>query len=89
MTEREENLLQFPCTFPIKAVGKSGEDFERLVFEIIQRHVPDLRAGALQRRDSRKQNWVAVTVTIEAQSRAQLDAIYRELSAHEQVIWAL
>ncbi len=89
MTEREKNLLQFPCTFPIKAVGKAGKDFERLVFEIIRRHVPDLQAGTLQRRESRKQNWVAVTVTIKAQSRAQLDAIYRELSAHEQVVWAL
>jgi putative lipoic acid-binding regulatory protein len=32
---------------------------------------------------------VSVTVTIEATSREQLDAIYRSLSAHDKVVMAL
>ena len=32
---------------------------------------------------------MAVTVTIEATSQGQLDAIYQELSSHERVMMAL
>jgi putative lipoic acid-binding regulatory protein len=27
MPEHQETLLEFPCRFPIKALGKAGEDF--------------------------------------------------------------
>jgi putative lipoic acid-binding regulatory protein len=36
-------------------------------------------------RNSRHANYVGLTATIEAQSRDQLDAIYRELCAHPLV----
>jgi len=46
-----------------------------------------VRTGTL--RESRGGKWVSVTLVIEATSKAQLDAIYRELSAHEKVVWAI
>ncbi len=85
----EETLLEFPCTFPIKAMGKNADDFDARVVEIVRRHVPDLPKGAISARPSRDGNYLAVTITIQAQSRAQLDAIYRELTACEQVLMAL
>jgi hypothetical protein len=85
----ESELLGFPCDFPIKAMGRTQEGFEELVVAIVRRHVPDLGEGAVQVRDSRGGNYLSVTVTIRAESRAQLDAIYRDLTADEQVLMAL
>ena len=84
-----EGLLQFPCRFPIKAMGRADSDMEAIVIEIVRRHAPDFDATAVRVRASSGGKWLAVTVTIEAESRAQLDAIYQDLTAHESVVWAL
>lgn len=87
--ERDESLLEFPCDFPIKAMGKAGIGLDATVAAIVRRHVDDLPEGAVQVRESRAGNYVSVTVTVRATSREQLDAIYRDLSACEQVVMAL
>jgi putative lipoic acid-binding regulatory protein len=89
MPEHQESLLEFPCRFPIKALGKAGEDFDTLVVQIVRRHAPDLNEAAVTLRESSGGKWVSVTLVIEATSKSQLDAIYRDLSAHEKVVWAL
>jgi putative lipoic acid-binding regulatory protein len=85
----EETLLEFPCTFPIKAMGAADSEIEAVVWEILERHVPDLDPNAVTTRASSGGKWLAVTARIRAESKAQLDAIYRELSAHELVVYAL
>jgi len=40
-------------------------------------------------RASRDGNFLALTITFQAKSRAQLDAIYSDLSAHDDIIMAL
>ena len=89
MDETEESPLQFPCEFPIKAMGKSDCKLDIIVVEIIRKHVPDLAEGAVHTRDSKEGNYISVTVTINATSRAQLDAIYQDLVDCEAVIMAL
>ena len=84
-----ETLLQFPCTFPIKAMGAADSDIEATVLEILSRHAPDLAPDAVTTRLSSGGRWLAVTARVRAQSQAQLDAIYRELTAHELVVYAL
>ncbi|HHM05708.1 MAG TPA: DUF493 domain-containing protein [Gammaproteobacteria bacterium] len=89
MTETADSALKFPCDFPIKALGAQREDFDRLVVAIVRRHVPDLGEGAVSTRTSRGGNYLSVTVTVRATSRAQLDAIYRDLVDCEHVMMAL
>ncbi len=89
MTTDEETLLTFPCAFPIKAMGRAGEGFEALVVDIVSRHAPGLERERVTVRASSGGTWVSVTLTIEATSKAQLDAIYRDLTAQAQVVWAL
>jgi putative lipoic acid-binding regulatory protein len=84
-----DNLLEFPCDFPIKVIGKAGCDIDAVVFSLVRVHAPDLGEGAIRGRTSRKGNYHSVTVTIRASSRAQLDAIYRSLSAHEDILMVL
>ncbi len=85
----DDSLFDFPCEFPIKAMGKADDSLESVVLEIVRRHVPDLPAGALKTRLSSNGKYLAITVTITAQSRAQLDAIYLDLSACKRVLMAL
>jgi putative lipoic acid-binding regulatory protein len=87
--EGAPGLLVFPCAFPIKVMGSAEPGFEALVVEIVRRHAPDLGESAVTRRGSRAGRYLAVTVTVQAQSQAQLDAIYRELSVHPRVLMAL
>lgn len=85
----QETLLEFPCQFPIKAMGRAEGDFEALIVTLVRRHVPDLAEGAVKIRDSQNGRFLSVTVTVTATSREQLDNIYRELTACEQVLMAL
>lgn len=89
LRDPREDLLSFPCTFAIKAMGIAAEDFDGLVAAIVRRHAPNIGEAAVTTRRSRGGKYVSVTVTIMAESRAQLDAIYRDLSGHERVFMAL
>ena len=84
-----QTSMTFPCRFPIKALGPAEADFDLLVVDIVRQHAPDLSEGAVKRRLSRAGQYVAVTVTVQAQSRRQLDNIYLDLTAHDKVIMAL
>jgi len=87
--EEIDTLLKFPCEFPIKVMGKAGEDFDLLVAEIVRRHCHDLKEGAVTVRHSSGGKYVSVTVSFTAQSGAQLDGLYTELSRHERVMMVL
>ncbi len=87
--EEGETLLEFPCDFPVKAMGLTCEEFEIAVIEIINRHVDNLSEGALTMRPSKNGKYTAITITITAHSKQQLDNIYIDLSACEYVSIAL
>ena len=89
MSQDEIDLFNFPCEFPIKVMGRMDSDLENQVIEIVNRHVDNLSEGAVSSRPSGKGNFIAVTVTIMATSREQLDNIYRELTACDAVLMAL
>ncbi len=84
-----EDILEFPCDWPIKAFGPGNEAFELAVVAIVRRHVQDLSENAVSTRPSRTGKFSAVTVTIRAHSRAQLETIYTELRAHPDVVMVL
>ncbi len=84
-----ESLLEFPCDFPLKVMGLAGEDFDALVVAIVRRHVASLGEGAVRATPSRQGKYVSLTVTVRAESQAQLDGLYTELSAHERILMVL
>ena len=75
--------------FPIKAMGRRDDDFAQVVLEIVLKHAPDFDAGTVEMRPSKNGNFLSVTATINAQSKAQLDDIYRALTSHPRVLMAL
>ncbi len=91
MTDAEEpvTLLEFPCKFPVKVMGRDSPEFHRTARELVERHTGPLPDDAIQSALSRNGRFVSITVTVQAQSKEQLDAIYRELTGHDAVIMAL
>ena len=88
-SEQQETLLEFPCKFPVKAMGRDDGDFETLVTKIISKHA-EISAGVpVTTNTSSAGSYLSVTVTIEAVSKAQLDRIYQDLTDCEQVLVAL
>ena len=85
----QDSIMKFPCQFPIKVMGMASDDFDTMVVEIIKKHVTELPKGAVKSRLSQEGNYVAVTVTIEAESRQKLDNIYLDLTEHKKVLMAL
>jgi uncharacterized protein len=84
-----DSPLKFPCVFPIKVMGRHEADFEARVLEIISRHVGTISAHHVRSRASSNGRFLAVTVTVIAESRDQLDNIYRSLTASEFVLIVL
>ena len=81
--------IQFPCFFPIKAIGKNTADFEPHVVALIRQHVPELSDDKISRRLSADGKYLSVTAVFTATNREQLDALYRDLSGEKQVLMVL
>ena len=90
MQETEaDTIMEFPCQFPIKIMGLAEDGFDILVIGIVRKHAPDLSEGAIKHRFSQAGKYISITVTVEAESRQQLDNIYLDLTAHEKVLMVL
>lgn len=81
----EASLITYPSAFPVKVMGAHVEGFVQAVVQVAQRFDPGFDPATVQTRPSRAGNWLAVTITITATSRAQLDGLYRALSSHPMV----
>ena len=88
-SESKSSLLEFPCRFPIKAMGRQSTDFEAIVSGIVSRHASLCADEPIRSKPSQAGNFVSVTAVIQAQSKEQLDAIYQELTDCEQILMAL
>ena len=85
----QETLLEFPCKFPVKAMGRGDDGFEALATGIILAHADAFAGEVVKTQPSSTGKFLSVTVTIEATSKAQLDRIYQDLTDCEQVLVAL
>ncbi len=87
--DNELALLEFPCRFPIKAMGLQSDEFEALVGGIVTRHAHLWPDEPIRSTPSKAGNFVSITATVKAKSQAQLDAIYQELTDCKQVLMVL
>ena len=85
----KETLLEFPCEFPIKMMGRDGDSFRQAAIELVETHAGKVPEEAISTSLSRKGNFLSITVTINAESQEQLDNIYQALTEHEEILVAL
>ncbi|MGA7181658.1 MAG: DUF493 domain-containing protein [Thiobacillaceae bacterium] len=81
----DDSLLEFPCDFPLKIMGAARDDFAQALVAVVRAHAPDFNPASVAIRASGKGNYLALTCTIRAQSREQLDKLYRDLTRHPYV----
>lgn len=87
VSEQAEGF-RFPCDYQIKAMGLDDGEFQETVIEIIGNHC-EINQQQITCRGSANGKYLSVSVTIQAESREQLDAIYDALTAHEKVLMRL
>ena len=85
----EESVMSFPCSFPIKLMGKESAVFRLTARALVEKHTGPLDDDAIESSLSRNGRFVSVTITVVAESREQLVNIYRDATAHDDVIMAL
>jgi uncharacterized protein len=87
--ESSKTLIEFPCDFQIKVMGKNSPEFIPLVTEIVQRNFPAFTTERLEKRFSQFTNYMSLTVTVHAHSKEQLDQLYRELTSAPNILIVL
>ena len=85
----DETILEFPCEFPIKLMGRDTPSFRNTVRSLVEKHTGRLSNDAIQSSLSRNGRFISITLTVNAQSRQQLDDIYRDATDHAEVLMAL
>lgn len=85
MSPETDSLITYPCLFPIKVMGAASDGLVQVLVGIARQFDPDFDEATLQLRHSRGGNYLGVTLTVNATSRSQLDALYTALSSHPLV----
>jgi putative lipoic acid-binding regulatory protein len=84
-----DSVFDFPCRFPIKAMGRDGEGFPAHVMELVAASAGPIDHDDVRIRPSRDGRYISVTVTFTATSRGQLDEIYRSLTSSQRILVVL
>ena len=85
----EESLLSFPCDIPVKVLGRNAQAFRIAATDIVRSHYCDLGEAQLAEQLSRNGSFLSITFIVRAQSRDQVDALYRDLSASSDILMVL
>ena len=89
MALEHESLIEYPCDFPIKVLGRTQAGFAQAVLEIVRAHVPDFDGATMEMKTSKRGKYLSVTCVVRATSRSQLDELYRALCDHPMVVMVL
>ena len=81
----KKELLEFPCVFPLKVMGLKHPDFKSTIGEVVKVHAADFDPATITTRDSAGGKYEALAITVNAQSREQLDGLYMALTKHPMV----
>ncbi len=84
-----EHGLNFPCDYPVKAMGPNNEAFTEEIYQLVKKHCPDLKRETISTRASGSGTYQSVTLPVKAESRDHLIGIYRDLKNHKDVKWTL
>ena len=87
MTETNGTLLTFPCELPIKVFGRNEPAFRDAALGIAKRHY-GAELSVIEQL-SRKGSYLSLTITVRAESKAQIDAVYQDLVASDQILMVL
>lgn len=82
-------MLDFPCELPIKVLGRNDRAFREAVWTIVRAHFGDLAEDRVNEQASRNSAYVSLTFIVSAQSREEVDALYRDLTSSDDIMLVL
>ncbi len=85
----KDSLLKFPCEFALKVMGRNNDEFRSIALGLVHKHVAATDMHSIEERPSRDGKYVGLTYNIHATSKAQIDALYLELTSCEKVLIVL
>jgi uncharacterized protein len=85
----EESLLSFPCELPIKVLGRNDTAFRDAAWSIVRSHYAEVAEDRVTEQQSRRNSYLSLTFIVYAQSREEVDALYRELTARDEIMVVL
>ena len=85
----ENAELKFPCEFPLSVMGLNVPEYKSVIFGIIKKHVPEVTESMIELMFSSNKKYCSVRTRFTAQSREQMDALYKDLTANELTKWVL
>ena len=85
----DESVIEFPCAFPIKMMGRDTPEFRATARALVEKHAGVVPDEAVQVALSRNGRFVSVTVTIVATCQQLLDLFYSDATDHADVLFAL
>lgn len=83
----QTDIWQFPMDFPLKVMGLQREGFIEDVVAMVQRHAPNDYLP--KHAPSANGKYLSVTLVLRAESREQIDTIYRAVWTIEGVKYVL
>ena len=91
MTEEKNpnEVMQFPMDFPVKVMGLNEADFPDTVANIARTVFPNFDNSKTKIALSSNKKYISVNIVVHAESRAQLDDLYRAITSHPKVKVAL
>ena len=81
-----ESLERFPCFYTFKIFGRRSDTFVARVRMILAETLGAVPLDAVKVRESKQGRYLSVTVLIRVESRSQLERVYSDLRAEEQVL---
>lgn len=79
MTDKT-TLLTFPCDFTLKIIGDNTPAFLAGIQTLIRKHYPGTQDAAMSAKQSKDNNYTAITATVMAVDKEGLDNLYRDLT---------
>lgn len=85
----DNDIMKFPMAFPIKIMGLNNPNFPGLICDMASQHFGDFNKKTLNISFSKTKKYMALSITVNAQSKEQLDKFYLALTNHPMVKVAL
>lgn len=84
-----DSLIEYPCDFPIKIMGRTQSGFAQDILAVIRAHAPQFDGSTMTMKTSKGGKYLSITCVVRADSRQQLDALYSALCDHPKVVMVL
>ena len=85
----EQQGLEFPCAYPVKAMVRTEQGAHEAVMAVMERQAIFSRDKDVSVKLSRNGAYESITIQVTVHSRAHLESIYADLRALEPVVMTL